>query len=59
MRKLKLTVNETKTRVAKLRGREVRFSGEYVWMLLLPADGADLLGHGSVQETGELHLRGD
>jgi hypothetical protein len=40
-------------------GREIRFSGVYVWTLLLAADGAGLLGHHSVQEAGHPHLRGD
>ena len=33
-------------------GREVRFSGLYVWALLLAADGAGLSGHHAVQEAG-------
>ena len=37
-------------------GREVRFSGVYVWTLLLAADGAGLSGHRSVEEAGEPHL---
>ena len=52
MAKLKLTVNETKTRVCQAAGREVRFSGVHVWSLLLAEDGAGLSGHGSVEEAG-------
>ena len=56
MSKLKLTVNETKTRVCQAAGREVRFSGVYVRAMLLAEDGAGLSGHRSVQETGAAHL---
>ena len=40
MSKLKLTVNETKTRVCHAAGREVRFSGVHVRAVLLAEDGA-------------------
>ena len=44
MGKLKLTVNEKKTRVCTA-GREVRLSGVHVWSMLLAEDGAGLFGH--------------
>jgi retron-type reverse transcriptase len=57
--KLKLTVNEAKTRVAKLPEEKVRLFGLYVWSLLLDEDGARLSGHGSGQEASDAHLSGD
>ena len=59
MTKLKLTVNETKTRVCEAAGREVRLSGLYVRSVLLTEDGAGLSRHGSVEEAGDPHLSGD
>ena len=56
MAKLKLTVNETKTRVCEAAGREVRLSGVHVWSLLLAENGTGLSGHGSVEEAGDPHL---
>ena len=45
MSKLKLTVNETKTRVCRAAGREVRLPGVHVRSMLLAEDGAGLSGH--------------
>jgi RNA-directed DNA polymerase len=59
MQKLKLTVNETKTRVCTLPEEKFDFSGLYVRTLLLAANGKGLSGHSSVEEAGEPHLRGD
>jgi hypothetical protein len=59
MTKLKLTVNETKTRVSKLPEEKFDFSGVYVWPLLLDEDGTRLSGHGSGQEASDPHLSGD
>ena len=56
MTKLKLTVNETKTRVCKLPEEKFDFLGIYVWSMLLAEDGAGLSRHDSVQETGATHL---
>ena len=48
MTKLKLTVNETKTRLCRVAGREVDFPGIYHRALLLAEDGAGLRGHQAV-----------
>ena len=56
MPKLKLTVNEKKTRVCKLPGEKFDFLGYYVRTLLFAANGASLSGHGSVEEAGDPHL---
>ncbi len=53
MSKLKLTVNESKTRVCRLPEEKVDFlaASVYVWSMLLAEDGAGLLGYHSLQET--------
>ena len=56
MSKLKLTVNENKTRVCQAAGREVRLSGVHVRAVLLAEDGPSLSRHGTVEETSAAHL---
>ena len=56
MTKLKLTVNETKTRVCKLP--EEKFDFVHVWSVLFAADRARLHGYSSLEEAGDPHLRG-
>jgi hypothetical protein len=59
MRKLKLTVNENKTRVCKLAGEKFDFLGVHLWALLLTTDGPDLSGYLPVKETRATRLRGN
>jgi RNA-directed DNA polymerase len=59
MMKLKLTVNETKTRVCKLPEEKFRLSGLHVRSVLFAEDGACLHWYGSLEEAGDAHLRGD
>ena len=56
MSKLKLTVNETKTRVCRAAGREVRFSGVHVRAVLLADRRGGPIWAPSVQEAGAAHL---
>jgi hypothetical protein len=53
---LKLTVNETKTRVCKLPEEKARLLGIFVWTLLFDRDGTGLFRRHSVEETGATHL---
>jgi hypothetical protein len=57
MTKLKLTVNETKTRVCQLPEEKFDFLGNTFGRRY--STQTDLLGHGSVEETGATHLCGD
>ena len=59
MAKLKLTVNETKTRAVPAAGRDVRLSGLHDRPVLLDADGQGLPGHATVGEEGPPRLRRD
>jgi hypothetical protein len=59
MTKLKLTVNETKTRVCKLPEEKVRLLGVHVRTMLLAKDGTGLSRHHPVEETSATYLRGD
>jgi hypothetical protein len=59
MTKLKLTVNETKTRVCKLPDEKFDFLGLYVWSMLFAEDRARVIRYGSLEEAGDPHLRGD
>jgi len=56
MQKLRLTVNETKTRVCRLPEEKFDFLGLYVWTLLLAANWAGLSGHCSSEEAGDSHV---
>ena len=56
MSKLKLTVNEKKTRVCKLPEEKFDFLRVYVRAMLLAEDGTSLSRHDSVEETGATHL---
>ena len=56
MTKLKLTVNETKTRVAKLPEEKFDFLGYTFGRCYSTEDGTGLSGHGPVQEAGDAHL---
>ena len=47
MQRLKLTVNETKTKLCRVPDADVRLPGIHVWPLLLPANGPRLSGHPS------------
>ena len=57
MSKLKLTVNDTKTRVCKLPEEKFDFFRVYVRAMLLAQDGTGLLRNDSVEETGATHLQ--
>ena len=59
MTRLKLTVNEKKTRVCKLPEEEFDFFRLYVRAVLLAEDGTGLFRNDSVEETGATHLQGD
>ena len=59
MTKLKLTVNETKTRVAKLPEEKFDFLGYTFGRCYSTEDGTRLSGHGSGQEASDPHLSGD
>ncbi len=59
MSKLKLTVNEKKTRLCRFAGRDVRFSGLHHRPVLLPEDGRGLSEPETVAEKGQSHLRRD
>ena len=50
MSKLKLTVNEAKTRLCHLPEREVRLSGIHVRAVLLDEEEPSLFGHGTFEE---------
>ncbi len=56
MGKLKLTVNETKTRVCRLPEEKFDFLGYTFGRCYSPQNGAGLSGHRAVQEAGEPHL---
>jgi RNA-directed DNA polymerase len=56
MSKLKLTVNETKTRICYLPEEKFDFLGVHVRTLLLDAEAPRLFRHGPIQETGTAHL---
>ena len=59
MTRLKLTVNETKTRVCKLPGEKFDFLGIHVWSVLFAENGPCVPWHGSFEEAGDPHLRND
>ena len=59
MTRLKLTVNETKTRVCKLPGEKFDFFGIYVWSVIFAEDGACASWYGPVTEAREAYLRND
>jgi len=59
MSKLKLTVNDTKTRVCKLPEEKFDFLGYTFGAMLLAEDGTGLFRIVSVEETGATHLSGD
>jgi hypothetical protein len=59
MTKLKLTVNETKTRVCKLPEEKFDFLGYTFGRCYSPKTGRAFLGTTSVEEAGATHLRGD
>jgi len=44
MTRLKLTVNETKTRICKLPEEKIRLSGVHVWSVLFAETGRAYLG---------------
>ena len=50
MARLKLTVNEMKTRTCRVPQETVRLSGLHLRPVLLGQDGPSLLGHASVEE---------
>jgi hypothetical protein len=56
MSKLKLTVNESKTRVCYLPAEKVDFLGYTFRAVLLDEEGPSLSGHGTIHETGAAHL---
>ena len=59
MSKLKLTVNETKTRVCKLPEEKFDFLGYTFGRCYSPKTGRVYRGHGSFEETGAAHLSSD
>ena len=59
MSKLKLTVNETKTRVCKLPEEKFDFLGYTFGRCYSPKTGTGLFRNDSVEETGATHLSGD
>jgi hypothetical protein len=58
MTKLKLTVNETKTRVCKLPEEKFDFLGTRL-VVLFAKDRARVHWYGSLEEAGDPRLRGD
>ena len=59
MGKLKLTVNEEKTRICKVPRRRVRLPGLHVWADVFEDDRQGPLGHAAVEEEHPAHGRED
>ncbi len=59
MTKLKLTVNETKTRVCKLPDEKFDFLGYTFGRCYSPKTGVRVHRYGTLEEAGDPHLRGD